>query len=200
MMDAQQVLHQVWQQSPRADWKVLHGKRADPVAVGCMAVLIALFFIATLGAGPLVVLRLFPERWLVVSLGALVLALLIGIGIGVLVGRDRKDPDPLLVILPEGFVEYISWRKPIVAIAFAELADLTMTLFEERGKTITTTASANGTLTIKNTSSRARLDLVYRDGRKDQWEQRSTFEAPELVPQTITTTYAQYVANSRQDV
>ncbi len=198
MIDAQQVLNRVWQQSPRADWKVLHGKRTDPVAAGCLAIFIALFFIATLGAGPLVVLRIFPEHWLLVSLGALVLALVIGISIGLLVGRDRKDPDPLLVILPEGFVEYISWRKPIVAVAFADLADLTMTLFEGRGRTITTTATTDGTLTIKNTSSRARLDLVYRDGRKDQWGQRIKFEAQELVPQTITTTYARYVADPSQ--
>jgi len=198
MIDAQQVLNRVWQESAGADWKVLHAKRADSFTVGCTASAIALFFIVTLGLGPLVAVRILPQHWLLASIGALGLAVVIGITIGSFAGRDRKDPDPLLVILPEGFVEYISWRKPIVAVAFAELADLTMTLIEERGQTITTTATPDGALTIKNTSSRVRLDLTYRDGRKDQWKPRIQFEAPELVPQTIITTYAQYVADSRQ--
>jgi hypothetical protein len=149
----------------------------------------------SLGYAPLTYLHLFPEHWPLTSLGALVLAQVIGISIGFFVGRDRKDPDPLLVMLPEGFAEFSNSRKPIVAIAFAELSELR--LGQRTYKRTITRPNGGGSTTSTRTDTW--LDLVYRDGRQDQWEPRITFVGPESAFQTITATYGPYVADSHQD-
>ncbi|CCK24903.1 hypothetical protein BN159_0524 [Streptomyces davaonensis JCM 4913] len=63
------------------------------------------------------------------------------------------DPDPLLVITPDGAVEYISERKPLTIVAFRELAGMKLRVASSDSSAIVSTW----------------LDLRYLDGRKTKW-------------------------------
>ena len=71
------------------------------------------------------------------------------------------DPDPLLVVTPDGAVEYIDSKKPIVVVDFASLSRIRLRV---SGSTFSDSIQVR--LDVW-------LDLHYRDGRKSKWRSAS---------------------------
>jgi hypothetical protein len=71
------------------------------------------------------------------------------------------DPDPLLVITPDGVVEYMDSRKPIAVVDFNSLRRINLRV---TGSTFSD--SIHVRLDVW-------LDLHYRDGRKSKWRSAS---------------------------
>ena len=67
---------------------------------------------------------------------------------------SSQDPDPLLVITPDGAIEYANERKPPTVVNFDELAEMTLRV---RGSSFSDSTIV--TLDVW-------IDLHYRDGRK----------------------------------
>lgn len=63
------------------------------------------------------------------------------------------DPDPLLVITPDGAVEYISERKPPAIVAFQDLAGMKLRV-----------ASSDSSAAVSTG-----IDLRYLDSSKTKW-------------------------------
>ena len=82
---------------------------------------------------------------------------------------SSHDPDPLLVITPDGAIEYANERKPLTVVNFHDLAGITL---QARGSSFSDSTIV--TLDVW-------IDLHYRDSRKTRW--RSTSFADNL--QTI---------------
>ena len=79
---------------------------------------------------------------------------------------SSQDPDPLLVITPDGAIEYANERKPLTVLNFYDLAEITLRV---RGSSF-----SDSTLV----SLDVWIDLHYRDGTKTKW--RSTSFADNL--------------------
>jgi len=71
------------------------------------------------------------------------------------------DPDPLLVITPDGVVEYIDSKKPAMAVDFDGLSRIGLRV---SGSTFSDSIQVR--LDVW-------LDLYYRDGRKSKWRSAS---------------------------
>jgi hypothetical protein len=71
------------------------------------------------------------------------------------------DPDPLLVITPDGVVEYIDSKKPGVVVDFGELSWIRLRV---SGSTFSDSIQVR--LDVW-------LDLHYRDGSKSKWRSAS---------------------------
>lgn len=71
------------------------------------------------------------------------------------------DPDPLLVITPEGSVEYTNERKPLIVVDFNDLTDVAL---KASGQSFSDSTMVNLTVWV---------DLVHRDGRKAKWRSAS---------------------------
>ena len=71
------------------------------------------------------------------------------------------DPDPLLVITPDGVVEYIDSKKPSVVVDFESLSWIRLRV---TGSTFSDSIQVR--LDVW-------LDLHYRDGRKSKWRSAS---------------------------
>jgi hypothetical protein len=93
---------------------------------------------------------------------------------------SSNDPDPLLVITPDGAVEYASERKPFAVLDFNDLAGIALRV---RGNSFSDSTIV--TLDVW-------IDLHYRDGRKSKW--RSTSFADDL--QTIQSFIEAYGAHT----
>ncbi|HEY7050478.1 MAG TPA: hypothetical protein VH373_24905 [Jatrophihabitantaceae bacterium] len=78
-----------------------------------------------------------------------------------LVRGSSHDPDPLLVITPDGVIEYVSERKPLTVVSFSELAQIALRV---QGRSFSDSMSV--TLDVW-------IDLHYRDGRKLKWRSAS---------------------------
>src|SRR6266487_3465349 len=77
-------------------------------------------------------------------------------------GRVRAaDPDPLLVITPDGVAEYIDGKKSVATVDFGSLAGISLRV---NGKTFSDSIQVR--LDVW-------LDLHYRDGRKSKWRSAS---------------------------
>ncbi|MEV3966776.1 hypothetical protein AB0K68_01275 [Streptomyces sp. NPDC050698] len=72
-----------------------------------------------------------------------------------------EDPDPLLVITPDGVIEYKDERKPPTVVDFHSLAGVTL-----KASADTSSSSSFATLTVW-------LDLVHLDGTKAKWRSAS---------------------------
>jgi hypothetical protein len=81
---------------------------------------------------------------------------------------SSHDPDPLLVITPDGAVEYANERKPLTVVNFYDLARITLQVDGSR--------FSDSTIVTLH----AWIDLHWRDGRKTKW--RSTSFADNLQP------------------
>ena len=69
--------------------------------------------------------------------------------------RTSNDPDPLLVITPEGVVEFVDHREDLHVMDFDQLSEITL---QVKGRPIGQfTATAD-----------VWLDLLFRDGRKQE--------------------------------
>ena len=71
------------------------------------------------------------------------------------------DPDPLLVITPNGVVEYVDSKKPVAAVDFDSLSGISLRV---SGSTFSDSIQVR--LDVW-------LDLHYRDGRKSKWRSAS---------------------------
>ncbi len=87
------------------------------------------------------------------------------------ISRGVPYADALLVLTPEGFVEYIDAQKQVDAVCFADLVGMQMQVDEDE---------------------MAWLDLVYRDGRNGQWSQRAHFGPPVDIAQYIIDAFMHY--------
>ena len=70
---------------------------------------------------------------------------------------SSQDPDPLLVIAPDGAIEYANERTPLTVLNFHDLAGITL---QVRGRSFSDSTIV--TLDVW-------VDLQYRDGRKTKW-------------------------------
>jgi hypothetical protein len=80
-----------------------------------------------------------------------------------------QDPDPLLVITPDGAVEYVSSRNPVAAVDFDSLARI--------GLQVSGHSFSDSTIVTLDVW----LDLHYRDGRKARWRSASFADRYETV-------------------
>ncbi|HEY9371099.1 hypothetical protein [Streptomyces sp.] len=71
------------------------------------------------------------------------------------------DPDPLLVITPDGAIEYADERKPLMIVNFCDLAEMTL-------RVVGSSFSDSSTVSLA-----VWVDLNYRDGRKDKWKSKA---------------------------
>lgn len=71
------------------------------------------------------------------------------------------DPDPMLVITPDGVVEYIDSKKPSALVDFGSLSEIRLRI---TGSTFSDSIQVR--LDVW-------LDLQYRDGRKSKWRPAS---------------------------
>ena len=77
--------------------------------------------------------------------------------IGAFFRATAQDPEPLLVVTTEAVVEYVSSKKPLAVVFFADLACMAL-------RTEATAASDSMTAWL-----RVWLDLRYPDGGKAKW-------------------------------
>lgn len=217
-MEPEAIVEQVWQGIVPTTWQVMRGKRRSALAAGCFAMLFTLALLFILGVGSVVLVGFLhvgsagaadqPSAFFlnppdlisstivgypataVVGGAALGLAVLIGISAGLIAGRDARDPDPLIVLLPDGFVEYVSHRKPIISIAYGALADIDLRV---RKSTSTSINLATGVRTT-STSKRIWLDLRYRNGYTERWAPRANFGPRLGTCQVILKAYSRYEA------
>ena len=79
------------------------------------------------------------------------------------------DPDPLLVITPDGVAEYVDGKKPVAVVDFDSLARISLRV---SGSTFSDSIQVR--LDVW-------LDLHYRDGRKSKWRSASFADRYETV-------------------
>jgi predicted PilT family ATPase len=103
--------------------------------------------------------------------------------IGAFFRGTAQDPDPLLVVTTEAVIEYVSSKKPLATVFFADLASVAL-----RAEATTTSDSMTAWL-------RVWLDLHYTDGRKAKW-QSATFKDDLRVIQQFLEAYGAYKALS----
>ena len=89
------------------------------------------------------------------------------------------DPDPLLVITPEGVVEFVDNRKGLFLVDFDQVSDITLRV---RGSSFSDSTIVN--LDVW-------LDLGFRDGRKQKWRS-STFANDYRTVQGVLEAYGAY--------
>jgi hypothetical protein len=89
------------------------------------------------------------------------------------------DPDPILVITPDGVVEYVHSKKPVAAVDFDHLASVRLR--------VTGSSFSDSTLVRLDVW----LDLQYRDGRKAKWRSAS-FSGNYRTIQSFIEVYAAY--------
>jgi hypothetical protein len=91
------------------------------------------------------------------------------------------DPDPLLVITPEGVVEFIDNRKGIHVVDFDQLSEVALRV---RGSSFSDSMIVN---------LEVWLDLRFRDGRKQKWRS-SAFADDYRTIQSVLEAYGAYKA------
>jgi hypothetical protein len=79
------------------------------------------------------------------------------------------DPDPLLVITPDGVAEYVDSKKPVAVVDFASLARISLRV---SGSTFSDSIQVR--LDVW-------LDLHYRDGRTSKWRSASFADRYETI-------------------
>lgn len=229
----QEALNLVWQQRAPTSWRQFRGTRTSESSYGLAGWGAGLTLAVGFGIAGLASLWLiYPfyvngpgehyrhaallsnvspsSYWLMVAVIVLGLALLIAIMAGLGTVRqnreDRAAPEPLLIVLPEGWVQYIRRRDPAQAIAFAELKHIRKGIAPSKEE-ITTLADLQ-----KRTGHRQRstnksndrqshagpwLDIAWREGDREGWEPDNCFDSPETICQAIIAAYQSYAAQSR---
>ena len=91
------------------------------------------------------------------------------------------DPDPLLVITPNGVVEYVDSKKPVAVVDFDSLSKITLRV---SGSTFSDSIQVR--LDVW-------LDVHYRDGRKSKWRSAS-FAGQYQTVQAFIEAYGAYQA------
>jgi hypothetical protein len=101
--------------------------------------------------------------------------------IGAFFRGTSQDPDPMLVVTPDGVVEYISQQQPLAAVDFRALSRIRLQ------------ASATSHASTPGADLRVWLDLHDTDGRKIMWRP-SSFKDDLLVLQSFIASFAVYQA------
>jgi hypothetical protein len=91
------------------------------------------------------------------------------------------DPDPLLVITPEGVAEFVDHRKGVHVVDFDHLSEAALRV---RGSSFSDSMIVN---------LEVWLDLRFRDGRKQKW-QSSNFADDYRTIQSVLEAYGAYKA------
>jgi hypothetical protein len=99
---------------------------------------------------------------------------------GLLTGTSA-DPDPLLVITPEGVVEFVDNRKGIQVVDFDQLSEIALQI---QGSSF-----SDSTIVHLNVW----LELRYRDGRNEKWRS-STFAHDYRTIQSVLEAYGAHKA------
>ncbi len=214
MAGPEAIIQQVWNKIVPTDWKIIRGKRRSAFAAGraaaawtgALSVLLIIaasiisarfhaspsgrlsFSLSGLLAPASAALAGYPAL-AVAACAALALTLLVGVIATVMVARRHAgDPEPVIVLLPQGFVEYVSQRKPIIGIRFAELAAVGL---QQRSKRHNQSQQPGSPL---QSSARGKLwlNLHYHDGRQERWRPRADFGPPEQLFQMIIKAHALY--------
>jgi len=197
MFDPQAVMNQAMLGETPADWEVFHGRRPGPLSVGCFFAFLIFMIVGVFSTVALLVMQLVfnllhnhisvTSFIPVVGLIVFVMLLLAGVWGYSTTKKDARDPDPLLVVTPEGFVEYYLLRHPLNAISFAEL------------KTIMVQVRANIRRNMSITRLRVWLELHHPDGRVERWKPKGMYsEDEDLITQSIATAFDEY-AHPRQE-
>jgi hypothetical protein len=192
MFDPQAVINQAMLGETPADWDVFHGKRSSPLSMGCFFAFVIPFFVGVLAIVALLLTQLVfnllhvPVRVTtfipVVGLIILVIVLLAGLWGYSMGKKNARNPDPLLVVAPEGFVEYFLSRQFLNAVSFTEL------------DTIMIQMSAKIRRNMSITRLRVWLELHYPDGRVERWKPKGMYgEEEDLITQSIATAFNDYV-------
>lgn len=196
MIDPQTIITQARVGEVPADWEVFHGERPRPLAMGCFLFVIVLGILTLCSAcATIPTLVVFNIRHSQFDFGSFLhIAVPVGLAIALLVGilaymrtrREAKDPQPLLVVTPEGFVEYFLARHPIKAVSFAELETIIVDL----------DARIRPNLTLKKL--RLRLELHYPGGKVERWRPKGVYDVPEeLISGSIMFAYTEYTEPER---
>jgi hypothetical protein len=90
-----------------------------------------------------------------------------------------QDPDPVLVITPEGVVEFVDNRQGLFLVDFDQVSDITLRV---RGSSFSDSMIVN--LDVW-------LDLGFRNGRKQKWRS-STFANDYRTVQSVLEAYGAY--------
>ena len=90
-----------------------------------------------------------------------------------------EDPDPVLVITPEGVVEFVDNRKGIFVVDFDQVSEITLRV---KGSSFSDSMIVH--LDVW-------LDLRFRDGRKQKWRS-STFANDYRTIQSVLEAYGAY--------
>ncbi len=190
MFDASGTLAHVRQGRKEPYWVVFNSRRPRPGGVGKGCLLF--FLVVALAAFAVLtsIASLATGTWKAappIVGGALVaIALLLLSRLARRRGSGpARAPDadaPLLVITPEGFVEYVRPDYPTVAIDFSDLASLALRV----------SASTNSGSSVA--TAHIWLDLNYRDGKTARWQPRANFGPTEAIVQAIITAQGKFEA------
>lgn len=195
MVDPQEIIAQARQGEIPETWRVFHGKRPRPVYLGCFFAFMVLLIVSVCGAlatiATLVVLNIRHAQININVPIAVATVLAIALFAGVMRYRrgkkDARDPDPLLVVTPEGFVEYFLNRHRLDAVSFTELENIRLLV----------NADVSRDRSLKHV--RLRLELHYHDGRKERWRPKAMYDEEQgAITESIFTTFTQYLKPSRQ--
>lgn len=197
MFDPQAVINQAMLGETPADWEVFHGRRPGPLSMGCFFAFLIFMIVGVFSTVALLVMQLVfnllnnhisvTSFIPVVGLVVFVMLLLAGVWGYSTAKKDARDPDPLLVVTPDGFVEYYLLRHPLNAIHFAEL------------KTIMVQVRANIRRNMSITRLRVWLELHHPDGRVERWKPKGMYgEDEDLITQSIATAFDEF-AHPRQE-
>jgi hypothetical protein len=104
--------------------------------------------------------------------------------IGGFIRRTSNDPDPLLVLTPEGVVEYIDEKKPLIVIDFYNLLGISL---QVRG------SSSSDSMHVRLD---VWVDLQYLNGTKEKWRP-SSFQDNMQVIQYFVESYGAHKALRR---
>ena len=101
--------------------------------------------------------------------------------LGGLLKGTSNDPDPPLVITPEGVVEFVDNRRGLDIVDFDHVSEL---MLRVRGSSFSDSMSVN---------LEVWLDLRFRDGRKQKWRS-SSFADDYRTIQSVLEAYGAYKA------
>jgi hypothetical protein len=214
MLSPAAIVEQVWQKIVPTDWKIIHGRRRSSFSLGISATIwtfavlvllallvtgINLFFRASQAGKSTsllddlltlatATLAGYPALAVVIA-GAAALALLLGLIVWITNARRHAgDPDPVVVLLPHGFVEYVSQHNHIVGILYGDVVRLD---FKRRTRSQSSGNQPNAQVQ-KARRSKVWLELFYTDGSTDRWRPRADFGPPERLYETIIKAHALY--------
>jgi hypothetical protein len=215
MAGPEAIIEQVWHQIVPTDWKIIRGRRRSAFAIGRAAaawtgaasvllVIAAAVISAALRASASgrqrsslsdllaassTTLAGYPAL-AVAACAALALTLLAGVVVTVITARRHAgDPEPVIVLLPQGFVEYVSQRQPIIGVLYAEVAAVDV---RQRNNRRIQGYQAGEQLQLA-ARGKSWLDLRYHDGRQERWRPRADFGPPGRLYEMIIKAHALYV-------